>query len=144
VTTRPHLLTDSPKPVDGEVVDELATLREDVAELRKELDELQDSLDRDRQKLGAMLHALRAIFGGEAEAIPQPTGTSNPRWEALKRAFPGRCAELIDTLIAHGPLRTSQIAAIMRSDPRTVTQLIHKLNKAGGIEKNGGKFSLKP
>lgn len=123
-------------------MDDLSTLREEVTELRKELDELQERLDADRQRLGNMLHALRAVFG-EGEAVPVSPGGVNPKWEALKRAFPGRCAELIDTLIAHGPLRTSQIAAIMRSDPRTVTQLIHKLNKAGGIEKNGGKFSLK-
>ena len=144
-STRP-LLAD-PDIHEGEAVDEIGQLREDFGELRAEMDELQESLERDRTKIIELLHALRAIFNGDMAATAQgqvstPSGT-NPRWEALKRAFPGRCAELIDTLIAHGPLNTGQIAAIMRADSRTINQLIHKLNKAGGIEKNGGKFSLR-
>lgn len=140
MSTRP-LLTDS-HIVEPE--DELAKLREELSEMRAELDELQDSLERDRQKLGATLHALRAIFGGSPDTTqPVSSASMNPRWEALKRAFPGRPAELVDVLIAHGPLTTTQIAAIMRADTRTVHQLIYKLNKAGGIEKNGGRFSLK-
>ena len=143
MSTRP-LLTDS-QPHIVEPADEIAQLREDLADLRNEFDELQDGLEQDRQRIGTMLHALRAVFGGNAEDVAQPiSGGSNPRWEALKKAFPGRPAELVDVLIAHGPLLTGQIAAIMRADSRTVNQLIYKLNKAGGIVKNGGKFSLKP
>jgi hypothetical protein len=143
VTTRPHLLSESVH--DAEPVDEYAELRAELNTLRKRVEQLESRLGDGEEQVVRIFRGVAAVFSSDG-STPQPSvaGGTNPKWEALKKAFPGRCSELIDTLIAHGPLRTSQIAAIMRSDPRTVTQLIHKLNKAGGIEKNGGKFSLKP
>lgn len=130
-------------PIDAEMVepvDEQVALRDELEELRAKVDELEETL----RQVTIMLRSARVVFGNaEAQAPAASVGGTNPRWEALKRSFPGRCAELVDTLIAHGSLSSTQIAAIMRADTRTVHQLIYKLNKAGGIVKNGGKFSLK-
>jgi hypothetical protein len=40
-------------------------------------------------------------------------------------------------------MNTTELATANRSDPRTITKAIYILSKAGLIEKNGGRFSLK-
>jgi CheY-like chemotaxis protein len=143
--TRP-LLVDS-QPVEAEHVSEspaLTALKNEVEALHEELDQLRQDCERDRNQLSSILQGLRTVFGGgQVESVPAASATSQPKWEAQKRLFPGRPADLIDLLLTRPNMNTTEIATALRSDPRTITKVIFILNKAGLIDKNGGRFSLK-
>ena len=55
----------------------------------------------------------------------------------------GKQAEFIQALLEHGEMSAIQLKIATRSGQQTVYDTIHKLNKLGLINKNGGKFSLK-
>lgn len=139
--------------------DELAELREEVQELRAQLRaaravsaeakrEAAQSVAALRKQLAPLYRALQGVFGemdamGVDDAAPAPSSRTSAVWESWKSKMPGRTAQIIDALLLHGPLNSTQIAINIGIHRNNVPPLIHKLNKAGLIDKNGTKYSLK-
>jgi len=110
-----------------------------------------------RRQLGPLYHALRMVFG-ELDQFPETAAATAATaaaaatamdartkavWEAWKSRLGGQTAQVIDALMLHGEMGTQQIAIAVGCHRNTVPNLIYKLNKAGLINKNGGRFSLK-
>lgn len=110
-----------------------------------------------RWQLGPLYRALQAVFGeldaagvSDGPAAQTPTSTSAVEtrvsvvWQSWKTKLGGTVAKGIDALLLHGDLDTQQLAIAAGVDKRTVTNtIVYKLNGAGLINKNGGRFSLK-
>lgn len=134
----------------GQVRDLQAQLRDTKRELMQRERETAHALGALRKQLSPLYRALQAVFG-ELDAVgiedspgaaPNPSRTSAV-WESWKSRFPGRPAQVIDALLLHGALNQTQIALAVGMTRNNVPQLIFKLNKAGLIDKNGDKYSLK-
>lgn len=148
--------------VAGHVFDddnELADLREEVQQLRSELRAARSEAARAKQDVGQAVAALRrqltplyralqGVFGemdaiGVEDATPATNSRTTAVWEAWKSRIGGQPAQLIDAFLLHGEMTSGQIAIAIGINPKNVAQVVHKLNKAGLIQKNGSKFSLK-
>jgi uncharacterized protein YlxW (UPF0749 family) len=141
--------------------DEIAELREENRTLRSQLRvaeaaaakarseaEAAQSLAALRKQLNPLYRALQGVFGeldaiGVDDAAPQSNSRTAAVWEAWKSKIGGQPAQLIDAFLLHGEMTSGQIAIAIGISPKNVAQVVHKLNKAGLIQKNGGKFSLK-
>ena len=148
--------------LQGEVVDEneqrIAELEDELNVLRAQLTQSQRASDRAvgelRRQLLPLYNALRAVFGeidvlvGEAPhqgsnmASPVDSRTAQV-WTMWKSRLGGNTAKVIDALLLSGDLNTQQLAIATGMNRNTIPNLIMKLNKAGLINKNGGRFSLK-
>jgi chromosome segregation ATPase len=99
-----------------------------------------------RQILSPLHQALGMVFG-EIDSMNPPSQVSDSRvsavWESWKQKLGGKQAEFIDAMLTHGEMTATQLKIATKSGQQTVYDTIHKLNKAGLINKNGGKFSLK-
>lgn len=108
-----------------------------------------------RRQLTPLYRALQAVFGeldaagvgDEPQAsVPSSAGAPNARvsavWASWKEKM-GAAGKVIDALLLHKELNTQQLAIACGIDRTTVPNYIHKLTKAGLINKNGGRFSLK-
>lgn len=155
--------------IEGQV-EPLPTLEEErIVELEAEVEELRNALTTAkaetrqakaeatralanlRRQLQPLYRALQGVFGeldaaGIEDAAP-PAAASNPRvaavWESWKSRLAPGCGKVIDALLVHGELNSAQIKVAARLGTSTVSDSIYKLNKAGLITKNGGRFSLK-
>ena len=102
-----------------------------------------------RQQLSPLYQALQSVFG-DIDAMGIADGVSNassPRtsavWESWKEKLGGQTATAIDVLALHGEMNADQLRIHLRCARTHVYNVITKLNKAGIINKNGGKISLK-
>lgn len=105
-----------------------------------------------RRQLSPLYRALQAVFGEldaagiEDAPVPSAAGTT-PRnsavWEAWKQRLPPAVGKVIDALLLHGDLNQAQIKVAAGLGTGTVSDAVYKLNKAGLINKNGGRVSLK-
>lgn len=151
--------------IEGDVVDERDTriteLEQEVEDYRAEVTQLKFQLaDAQRQgtrgltnlrrQLSPLYKALQDVFGELDKAGVQDgqvdTGTSSrvsAVWESWKSKLPGNTAKVIDALLLHGEMNSTQIGIAIGIHRNNVPQLIWKLNKAGLITKNGTKYSLK-
>lgn len=104
-----------------------------------------------RQLLEPLYHALQMVFGeidviipeGSAKTAAAPSERSTAVWEAWKSRLGTTPAKIIDALLTHRDLNTQQLAIATGLHRSTIPTAIYKLNKAGLINKNGGRFSLK-
>lgn len=109
-----------------------------------------------RKQLGPLYRALQAVFGEldaagieeEPGAVPRASVPSlDPRmaavWASWKEKL-GAAGKLIDALLLHKEMNTQQLAIATGLHRGTIPKYIYTLNKAGLINKNGGRFSLKP
>lgn len=153
----------SPLPDQNEIVRQL---RRENEQLRSQLSEAQEDARQMRQKLtivegGASmlrtvlnpLYSALAHIYGELDAMgvnggtpPSPTGM-DPRkaavWEDWKRKMPGIPARFIDALMLHGELTQTQLRLHAKCAQGSVAGVVSQLWKAGLINKNGGRISLK-
>ena len=131
--------------------------RDDAAlEARRAREDANRALSMLRHQLTPLYRALQGVFG-ELDAAgvtenhhPEPgtaTTAAAPKnvavWQAWKEKFPPAVGKVIDALLLHGEMNHSQIKIAARLGSSTVTDCVYKLNKAGLINKNGGKVSLK-
>lgn len=134
--------------------DEIRQLRDDLSTARRETSQSKrDSaraLSALRAQLGPLHKALQMVFGELDAAGVDETATGaavSPKtsavWDAWKERIGGQSAKVIDALLLHGDLNAGQIAIAIGINPKNVAQVICKLNKAGLLNKNGGRFSLK-
>lgn len=136
-------------------------LRDEIRELRRELSAAKSTASQAtreasrataelRRQLQPLYRALQAVFG-ELDSIggsdDEPVTPGNPRvaqaWEVWKQKMRGQAAQIIDALMLHRELTSQQIAIHIGIHRKNVPQLIFKLNKAGLINKNGDRYSLK-
>jgi len=128
-------------------------LEEELREAQQELKAAKNQSAAERRALGKLRHALQpwkqlmnTIFG-ELDAAQiqgqesQGSGLS-PKWEMLKTRLGGRQAEFID-LLQHGEMTAAQLRAAAHCDIRTAYKTVEKMQAAGLLNKNGGKWSLK-
>jgi hypothetical protein len=135
----------------------IAGLREQLRQAREELlaksakdGQVERGIAALRQSLGPLYGALQNIFEEtDAMQIPHSSTAQNfPQksavWDDWKKKLGGAAAKIIDVLHLHGELTQKQLAIhIGTSRIQTVYDAVFKLNKAGIINKNGGKISLK-
>lgn len=102
-----------------------------------------------RRQLSPLYKALQAVFGeldaagvDESDA-PTQQGQTSAVWESWKARLPGGPAKIIDALLVHREMNTQQLAIATGVHRNSIPAMIYKLNKAGVINKNGGRFSLK-
>lgn len=154
--------------IEGQVADavdadpRLLELEDEVRELRKELSQAKaeaSQVKREsgralaslRRQLSPLYRALQDVFGeldaAHVEDGPVISGGA-PRvsavWESWKSRLPGGPAKIIDALLLHGEMNTQQLAIATGVHRNSIPAMIWKLNKAGLLNKNGGRFSLKP
>ena len=124
----------------AEVKRELSTARADAASAVKELRTLLTPLYRGLQRVFGELDTI----GDSASGAPVVDDRTSAIWQSWKAKLPGRTAQIIDALLLHGSMNSTQIAIAIGIHRNNVPPLIHKLNKAGLIDKNGHNYSLKP
>lgn len=102
-----------------------------------------------RSVLSPLYTSLQQLFGdidamdvGAAPGEPVPTRNS-AIWDSWKQKLGEGPAKIIDALLLHREMNTQQLAIATHYHRTTIPALIFKLNKAGLLNKNGGKFSLK-
>jgi hypothetical protein len=140
---------------------EIKTLKRAVSDAETNASRAREDADRAmsmlRRQLGPLYRALQAVFGeldaaGVTDSAPAPASPAAPTgqgdrasavWEAWKSKLGEGPARVIDVLLLHGDMNTTQLAIACRASKRSVPAWIYKLNQAGLINKNGGRFSLK-
>jgi len=140
-------------------------LQQEIDDLRNQLEDAQDDLRKERQKTATMerwvsrlrealtpvYSGLQMIFGEiEATGVQGEMASASgldPRkaavWEDWKRKMPGIPARFIDALMLHGELSQTQLRLHAKCAQGSVAGVVSQLWKAGLINKNGGKISLK-
>lgn len=153
------------KLLEGQIEDDdrdeqIADLQRELRETRAELlrakadatqakQETARAVSALRRQLTPLYRALQAVFGeldaAGVEDMPSPTSPSrtDPRWESWKQKMSGRPAEIIDLLLLHGEMNRNQLMAAMHVGKDVVRVTLSRLNVAGLLDKNGGRFSLK-
>lgn len=110
-----------------------------------------------RKQLSPLYRALQAVFGeldaagvsdSHVEAQASSTGGLHDSrvvaiWNQWKSRLGGQCAKIIDVLMLQQDMNSTQLAIAIGTRRQNIPNLIFKLNKAGLINKNGGRFSLK-
>ena len=113
---------------------------------------LERGVSRLKQALSPVYDGLRMIFGeidamGVGDAGVAATSGMDPRkaavWEDWKRKMPGIPARFIDALMLHGELTQTQLRLHAKCAQGSVAGVVSQLWKAGLINKNGGRISLK-
>lgn len=143
----PNLLETS-LPIDAEYEDHPDTAPDPVTELRQQFKDLSQftagQLQEFRKRLERIEYGLGIAIGKMSQAVA-PAGDNRKAavWESWKQKLGGKQAEFIEALLTHGEMSAIQLKIATRSGQQTVYDTIHKLNKLGLINKNGGKFSLK-
>ena len=133
-------------------------LEEQLREARQQLHEAQQAAKmavRAQTRLQKMIEpwwaALSAIRGELVEMVDDPTAGTEPRvagkhsaiWESWKTKVSPLAGKIIDTLLLHREMNTQQLAIATGTHRNSIPRAIYELNKAGLINKNSGRFSLK-
>lgn len=128
---------------------ELAECREELRQERVKRETVERGVVALRETLNPLHNGLKMIFG-EMEAMgvgSSVTTATNPRieaaWEDWKRKLGGQPAKAIDALLLHGALTQTQLRLHVGCANGSIAGIVYQLNKAGLINKNGGKISLK-
>ena len=107
-----------------------------------------------RSILSPLYQALGMVFGqievmGVKEAAVGVGGTpvadlrTKAVWDSWKQKLGEGPAKIIDALLLHREMSTQQLAIATQYHRTSIPAMIFKLNKAGLLNKSGGKFSLK-
>lgn len=126
-------------------------LREENDELQSRLRESDAPIVAIRAKLEPFYRLLQALWGDIEQVAPEPTAAasnaapqSSPIWDSWKARLPGAPAKIIDALLLHRDASVEQLVVLTGiSRKPTIYDAVHRMNKAGIINKNGGRFSLK-
>ena len=132
------------------------SLRDDLAIARAEAERAKNQAVRAvgelRRQLSPLYQALRMVFGEIDAIIPETSASASgvapaPQkqavWDAWKQRLTPNAGKIIDALLTHGDLSSSQVAIATGIASGNVAKYIYELNKASLINKNGGRFSLK-
>lgn len=140
---------------------EIRRLQQELFARNRQLADAEDALRKEKQKteviesgvqqlravLTPLYKALQHIFGEIEEMGIGNASSVAPKhaaiWEDWKQKMPGNPAKAIDALLLHGAMTQTQLRIHVGCATGSVSDLVYKLNKAGIINKNGGKISLK-
>lgn len=140
---------------------QVAKLRGELSDTRHELQRVKEDSNRAltgvRQQLSPLYRALQRLFGelddaGVADVpLGAPTPASTPPvnsratavWESWKSKLGTGPARIIDALLLHGEMTAKQLKIACACRQNSIYEWMVKLNKAGIVNKNGGRFSLK-
>jgi cell division septum initiation protein DivIVA len=128
--------------------EEVREAREEATSCRREAATAARGVQELRSVLTPLYQGLQRIFGHIEDIGGTDSGaTASPRvsavWESWKAKLGGQTAEAIDVLALHGEMNAEQLRIHLRCARTHVYNVISKLNKAGIINKNGGKIRLK-
>ena len=101
-----------------------------------------------REILSPMFNGLKMVFGeidamGVVDAPSAPDSRVAAIWSDWKQKFPGHPSRAIDALLLHGSMTQGQLRIAVGCATGTISNVVSILNRAGLINKNGGKISLK-
>lgn len=110
-----------------------------------------------RTQLTPLYRALQVLFGHMEAAgvtasdpvVPTsgrpPTGNQKHAavWESWKQKLGPTAAKFIDALLLHEEMTVTQLRIACQCGQQTVYDTASKMSKAGLINRNGGKYSLK-
>lgn len=152
----------SPLPDQTKRLRELET---ETRQLREQLEDKEDELRRERRKTATMeqgiarlrealtpvYSGLQMIFGeieatgvsSTGSAAGSPDSRVTAVWESWKQRLGEGPSRVIDALLLHREMNTPQLAIATGYHRTSIPAMIYKLNKAGLLNKNGGRFSLK-
>jgi hypothetical protein len=139
---------------------QIESLQRELYQRNKQLNAAEDALRQERARTAAIergvqelreilspLHGAWLMIFGQADAIGlngAPSAAKNsPVWDSWKQKLGGQTAEAIDILALHGEMNAEQLRIHLSCARTHVYNVISRLNKAGIINKNGGKISLK-
>lgn len=156
-TLRLETSLPSEDPRDHKIAElelELRQVRRDLADARIETNRVQEDASRAlsmlRRQLNPLYQALQAVFGElDAANVPETgsSSTSQDRvslvWDNWKQKLSPACGRVIDALLIHRELNGQQICVAAHMGKNTMYSVISSLSKAGLLNKNGGRFSLK-
>jgi hypothetical protein len=134
-------------------------LRMEIGELKIQLlrsdernGEVEEGGRRLKEVLTPLYTALQHVFGDLDAVVSNDASGAvgaasdarvSPVWESWKQKLGGKAADAIDALMVHGELTHTQLRIHIKCGQQTVYDTVLRLNKAGIINKNGGKISLK-
>lgn len=147
---------------DGIVDDhdaEIHVLQDEVTRLRRELTIANGEIARAkgdsaravsalRKQLTPLYRALQSVFGemesvGDDAGVPVADSRTAAIWQSWKARLGPQCGKIIDALLLQPDMNTTQLAIAIGTHRNNIPNLIFKLNKAGLLNKSGGRFSLK-
>lgn len=133
--------------------DELAAIQRENDDLKKRVSVAGAPVARLREKLDPFYKLLQSIFGDIDAIGPDPSPVvaggsvplkSSPIWDSWKNRMAGAPAKIIDALLLHADASVEQLVVLTQiTRKKTIYDAIARMNKAGIINKNGGRFSLK-
>jgi len=154
-------LTEQPEPDASrdlrDKIDELESrlndAREEARKWHEKYEQAYMALARLRRTLGGLYSALQGVFGdlaivsndgvGEPASVPQTVPVQDDRtktvWDQWKMKLGKNCARIIDALLIHGSLTSTQISVVTGIHVSNVPKSIYQINKAGILNKEGGK-----
>lgn len=147
---------EEPDPLGAEVLalnQELSNLQRELYEARQEAAHAKRqaaiALAALRKQLSPLYRALQQVFG-ELDAVgvdetaqEMPNSRMTQVWASWKQRLGEGPAKIIDALLLHGEMNTQQLSIATGYHRTSITAMIFKLNKAGLLNKNGGRFALK-
>jgi len=100
--------------------------------------------------LALLIEAVRHVASGKMDIpdVTQIAGSApdirlKAAWENWKSKLPGLPARFIDALLLHGPMTQTQLRIAVGCAAGSVASIVSTLWKAGLIDKNSGRISLK-
>ena len=148
---------------------DIGQLRREKATLQRRIDDLELDLQKEKNKakraeialanlrdspLAQVHRALKWVFneldGLDLPESPAPTAPGAPvaptatpsKWDAIKNRVGGRQAQIIGLLQDVGAATTNQMAAALKSDPRTIQKNVAWLKAAGLVKQHGNNYNL--
>lgn len=128
---------------------EIAELREELRQERGKANQVESGAAALRVFLRPLHSALLQVFGEmdnmgvSASSSSVPDSRVAAIWADWKQKFPGHPSKAIDALLLHGSMTQGQLRIAVGCATGTISNVVSILNKAGLINKNGGKISLK-
>lgn len=120
--------------------------RDELSTLQRQNHQLVAAQRQLRQILGPLYQALRSVMENlpVEDAPPADVSTRvSSVWQDWKNKLGQPAPKIIDALLKHNELNTQQLAIACGLHRTSIPRGIWILNKAGLINKNGGRFSLK-
>lgn len=144
--------TDDRDTIIAGLREQLRQCREDLAAERAKGGSVEAGAAKLRKILGPLYGALGQIFGeigemGVEDRTSSSASQTDPRvkaaWDSWKTRLSPMAGRFIDALMVHGSVNRTQLRIAVGCGESSVTNTIYELNKAGLINKNGNKVSLK-